>query len=689
MSNLPRAARFLFLTLCTLSLAAPESADPGWPRKYTGGQVSLVLYQPQVDEWKDFKSLKARCAVALTVSKNAQPVWGVLSMESGTVVDPEARTVTFVGFRVTDVHFPAAKDESQAGQWKALATKLLPANPTTMAIERVLAYMDRQPVSTRQTAVLLEPPAILVSPQPAALVIIDGEPVPVGIDGTSLQKIVNTNWDLFYDKKESRYYLRDGNVWLSAKSLGDAWPATLKLPKDFTKLPATAQYQDVRHAAAKPHKPSGVKLVLVVNKPSELIVIVGNPALQPIQNTNLMWVTNTECDLFFDNKDKHYYFLTSGRWFRSSELKSQTWVAATNALPEDFKKISPGHPRAHVLAAVPGTHQAEEAVLNASIPETATIDRKSIKAEVKYVGDPRFEQIANTQVSYAANTPNDVLRFEDRYYLCLNGVWLVSAAANGPWQAADEIPDEIYKIPPSSPKYNVTYVTIYNSTPDTVIYGYTAGYTGIYVGHGVAMWGTGYYYPPYYSVGNGPLPVYWPCPYYTYGSSAWYNPATGTYLRGSARYGPFGGYARAAAYNPATGAYDWGRTVWGPYGPAASDHAANAYLSWGRSVVDKPKPAARALAAKSSAGDVYAGTDGNAYKRNQSGQWSPAESHAPRPAAPPDQSVQNGLNHDASARAMGNYDTQWSEASRKGSGWSTYSWVNRGSTGWGVRTPGF
>ena len=47
----------------------------------------------------------------------------------------------------------------------------------------------------------------------------------------------------------------------------------------------------------------------------------------------------------------------------------------------------------------------------------------------------------------------------------------------GPWQPADTVPEEIYKIPPS--------------IPETVTYGYTSGYMGVYVGYGVAMWGPG------------------------------------------------------------------------------------------------------------------------------------------------------------------------------------------------------
>ena len=676
MSGLSRATRSLFPVLCAFSISVCASGeqpgistppDPGWPREYKDGTAKLVLYQPQVDAWPDFKKLTVRFAVAVTVSKHAQPAWGVLRIESDTLVDMASRTVAFANFRVTGTSFPAAKDADEGKALEALTTRLLPAYPTTVALDRILAYLDGSGMQARQSAVLLDPPPILVSNQPAVLVIIDGEPISIDIEKTNLQKVVNTNWDLFHDKKENRYYLRDDLTWLSAKGLTEAWIPVTKLPKDFSKLPVNGQYNELLQAAAKPQKPAVVKLVLVVNKPSELIVISGEPALQPIAGTNLMWVTNTECDLFQDGATSQFYFLTSGRWFRAAQLRSQEWTAATTGLPEDFKKIPADHPRAHVLAAVPGTRQAEEAIINASIPQVATIERKSTKAEVKYIGDPKFELIPETRVSYATNTPNDVLRYEDAYYLCLQGVWFVATTPNGPWKAADTIPQEVYAIPASSPKYNVTYVTVYDSTPDTVTYGYTDGYMGIYVGYGVAMWGTGYYYPPYYYMGNYPYPVYWPSSYYTYGASAWYNPATGAYGRGSAVYGPYGGYARGAAYNPATGGYAWGKTAWGRYGAAASGgfyspttgtwggsyQASNGYQSWGQSVVGRGDQWARTgsysdsrgtvagiktsggaeavavrgsqhqgFAGKSAAGDVYAGRDGNVYKRDQSGQWS-------------------------------------------------------------------
>ncbi|HTP31456.1 MAG TPA: hypothetical protein VMJ75_04730 [Candidatus Acidoferrales bacterium] len=665
------AAPWFSLALVISSLVAQpdgkQPADPGWPRQYTDGNTKLVLYQPQVDSWKDFKTMEMRFAVALTPAKGTPQVFGAFMVAADTLVDAGTRTVEFLNIHIDDARFPSAKDPDEQKKWIDLAGKLLPKQALGVSLDRVLAYVDAKDEKVRESKVSLDPPPILVSTQPAVLVIIDGEPILNDIEKTNLQKVVNTNWDLFLDKKEHRYYLRNDKVWLGAKELTDAWKAETKLPKDFENLPDTDDYREVKAAARSPEKQKFVTLVMVVNKPTELIVINGAPSMQPIVGTALSWVVNTEGDLFFDNAGKTYYLLTSGRWFKTTVLNSGAWQAATASLPEDFKKIPVDHPRAHVLASVPGTKQADEAVLAASIPTTATLERKTADAKVQYIGEPKFKSIEGTNISYAENTPSDVLKVGDTYYLCLDGAWFMAHAPDGPWEAADKIPPEIYQIPADSPKYNVTYVQVYESTPDTVTYGYTSGYVGMYVGYGVAMWGTGYYYPPYYAYGFYPYPVYWPSAYYTYGASAWYNPATGAYARGSAVYGPYGGYGRAAAYNPSTGRYSWGQAAYGPYGAAATGgfynpktgawgqgyRASNGYQSWGQSVVGVGNRTARTASyadsrgavgaisgsqggkavaargangnsgflARSSSGDVYAGRDGNVYKRDQSGNW--------------------------------------------------------------------
>src|SRR5271170_7547174 len=61
-------------------------------------------------------------------------------------------------------------------------------------------------------------------------------------------------------------------------------------------------------------------------------------------------------------------------------------------------------------------------------------------ASVHYNGSPRFAQIAETPISYATNTPVEVINIDAVFYLNLQNVWLSSASAQGPWIAARYVP---------------------------------------------------------------------------------------------------------------------------------------------------------------------------------------------------------------------------------------------------------
>jgi hypothetical protein len=250
-------------------------------------------------------------------------------------------------------------------------------------------------------------------------------------------------------------------------------------------------------------------------------------------------------------------------------------------LPEDFAKIPDDDPAAFVKASVPGTTEAMDAVLLASIPASTVVETaKPPVVEVSYSGEPQFKAIPDTTVQYAANSTSAIFLVEGGYYCCDQGVWFCSGTANGPWTYCKSVPQAIYTIPASHPTHNVTYVTVQSSTPDTVVYNQTAGYSGEYVAaNGVLMFGAGmilgamiaddhddhYYYPPY------PMP-------YSYGCGARYSYAYGGYYRGAhVSYGPYGGAGAAAAYNPYTGTYSRGAYAYGPSGSASVRQAYNPY----------------------------------------------------------------------------------------------------------------
>jgi hypothetical protein len=322
-----------------------------------------------------------------------------------------------------------------------------------------------------------------------------------------------------------------------------------------------------------------------------------------------------------------------------------------------------------VLASVPGTPQATEAILLASIPRTARVNKKETKApEVIYLGGtPEFKPIegGTKGLEHAVNTDKDIIKYGDLYYMCFQGVWFISKTATGPWEVASSIPQAIYTIPVSSPVNHVTYVTIEDDDDDWVTFGYVAAYTGMMVAWGCVVWGSGWYYPPYRWYG-GYYPGYYPYPR-TYGVGAWYNPYTGAYGRGYAAYGPYGGVGMGSAYNPRTGTYARGATAYGPYGSrsyaeaynprtgtyAQTRQGSNVYGNWGTSTVQRGDNWAQtahrenyrtgtesgairtsgggaavgvegpggsqAGAVRTGSGDVYAGRDGNVYQKTEGG----------------------------------------------------------------------
>ena len=616
--NLKAASLALSLGfLLLLTVVAQSSADPGWPRVFKQNGKQLTVYQPQVDYWHGYTNLHFRCAIAVKgVSK--QEKFGVAEVDALTVTDHANRVVAIVPLQ-RDIRFPNVSPDELARLRQAVDQLNPSGQATTLSLDRVVAYLDpdAQPVQ-HAVDLNLNPPGIFGSTTPAILMMFMGEPQfrPVETNRTDLLFALNTNWDVLYDTANRQYYLLNGEGWLTAPdALKGPWVPALNLPPSIYSLPPNPNWAEARKRL--PGKPAKVApTVFTTTEPAELIVTDGPPSYLPIRGTRLLRVNNTASVLFLHTGDGKLYFLVAGRWFRGSSL-SGPWAAASKDLPPDFALIPDDDPAAFVKAAVPGTREAKDAVLLASIPTTTTVIITNATVNVTYSGQPQFVVITGTTVQYAVNTPNQIFLVSGGYYCCDQGVWFVSATATGPWTFCSSVPSVIYTIPPSHPTYNVTYVVVQSSTPTTVTYSQTSGYSGEYVAAtGVLMFGMGmlvgaaiannddhyYYYPPYpchYSYGCGATyhcgyggyystggAVYGP--YGGAGYSAGYNPSTGTYSRSSYAYGPYGSASRSAAYNPYTGSYGASAQVntaygsagrYGSYDASSGTYSAGAYRS--------------------------------------------------------------------------------------------------------------
>jgi hypothetical protein len=540
------------------AVTQPESIT--FPRTLTSDAGTVVVHTPQIDTWKDFATLEARLAVEVTPAGEDVPVYGVAEFTADTDPNLELRVVAIENAKITVTSFPVP-DAARREQLDAIVRSAAQNRTHYVPLDVILTYIAPSASVQEEEGLSFEPPQIFFSSTPAVLVMTDGEPLLAPLPDTKLQYVVNTNWDLF-QYKEREWYLRVNDRWLKNDELSGEWKFDSRLPSDFKKLPDDGNWAEVKAAIPPAKGDSSEPTVFVSDRPAELIVTDGGPNYRAVGGPGLEYVTDTESDLFrYENK---FYYLVSGRWFSAIVLRGP-WEHVSE-LPEAFAAIDPDHEKGHVLAAIANTDEARLAVLEASIPRKATVKRDAgEKVNVFFQGEPVFEQISGTSVERAVNSPNDILKVGEEYYLCDNAVWYVSMSTDGPWVVADTIPAVIYSIPPSSPSYHVTHVHVYESDDNSVSTGYTSGYFGVSVAFGVAMYGSGWYYPSYYGYypygGYYHYPYYYPYPY-SYGGAAWYNPSTGMYGRSASVYGPYGGYGRAASYNPRTGTYARGQAVW-------------------------------------------------------------------------------------------------------------------------------
>ncbi len=673
------ATRLFLLCLVSFASLGGLSQDLGWPRQKSVNGSKVVYYQPQVDGWQDFKQIDLRFAIAVTPAGGTMHP-GVVTAHMQTDVDLSTHTVLLSHPEITGTSFPS-EDQAASARMDQLVRSFLPPNAAlSISLDRLVASATKPPPTT-VAAVKNDPPVIYISLRPAVLLQLNGAPVKAAIANSHLEVIVNANWPLFLDKSTSQYYLFTGSSWSSSSNVTSGWTAAAVLPAEMAKLSTQPMWSDLKpYIPAPAGSAAKAPAVYASTTPAEVVVFAGRPSFAPIPNTQLVYANNTESDVFKYTPTGTLYYLTSGRWFRS-QTPLGPWTFASNSLPADFAKIPSESRPGRVLVSVPGTPQAEDAVLLAQIPTTATVDAAKAAASVKvvYSGSPQFVPIPGGSLAYATNTPNRVIKMGSLYYLCFQGVWFMSTTPQGPWQTAPSVPPAIYTIPPSSPVYNVTYVkqTIVNGV---ITASYTSGYMGVYVapvGSAVILTsGTGYYYPPVVIIGVAPYPVYYPYPV-TYGVASVYYPYPGAYGASHSAYGPYGSASWGSYYNPATGTYARGGSVSNAYGTqmagqaynpytgnyAGTHQGSNAYGSWGNSVFSNGSNSVytqhqtnangtvataqstaggkaagvstangNTAAGKTSNGDMYAGHDGNVYKNTgdgwekyDNGNWAPVQ----------------------------------------------------------------
>src|SRR5437764_14879738 len=415
----------------TTTTGSDQSSDPGWPRERYQNGTRLIIYQPQVDDWKNFQDLSWRMAVSLT-PKSGNEVVGVVEMKGNTDIDNVAKVAVITNPQVTGTYFPSL-DQATKEKMEQLFKTFVPST-VSISLHRLIASVPKQEAPSG-AQLNNDPPRIFVGYRPSILLSVNGEPVLSEVANTNLKFVVNTQWPLFFDTGNSSYYLPVGQQWLMTNSLGGQWSATKKLPPDMSKVPQDKQWSALKKFIPPPPKSSGVTPdVFYSYKPAEAILFDGQSVYARIPDTQLEYATNTNSVVFIFTPTQQFYYLTAGRWFSAMDLQGP-WTYATSDLPADFAKIPLNSPASAILASVPGTEEAKDAVLLAQVPTTMTVNstQAAAKVKVEYAGVPKFEPIKGTSMEYATNTSDKVIKVGNVFYLCLQSVWFMSPNSQGPW----------------------------------------------------------------------------------------------------------------------------------------------------------------------------------------------------------------------------------------------------------------
>jgi hypothetical protein len=209
--------------------------------------------------------------------------------------------------------------------------------------------------SDNNVAELSDAPKIIVSTKPAELILTNGPPKLVPIEGTSLLYVDNTENDVLMDIETQQYYLLISGRWYEASALtGAKWSFVRpdRLPPDFAKIPKDSPMANVRSSVAGTREAKDALLETVIPQTAQIdratatvnVMYDGDPKFIRIYGTGVSYAMNA--DKVVLKIRGRYYAVDQGIWFESTTTNGP-WFVSTFVPPEVYD-IPPRAPVYHV-----------------------------------------------------------------------------------------------------------------------------------------------------------------------------------------------------------------------------------------------------------------------------------------------------------------------------------------------------
>lgn len=231
--------------------------------------------------------------------------------------------------------------------------------PASRGLLAVAAAAARQapvdPLLARNAPRAPRPPAVIVSAEPAELVLLQGSAQMRPVQGTRLLAVSNADHSLFMLPADNRYYLLISGRWFSAPQLDGAWqyvPGN-QLSREFARIdihdpqagvlasvPGTPQAKEAAIASTIPQTAtvSRTKAMLHVDYAG------GTARFDRIEGTGLRYATNTAVPVI--QAEGRYYALSRAVWF-TADAPTGPWRVA-DAVPAAIYAIPPQSPLHYV-----------------------------------------------------------------------------------------------------------------------------------------------------------------------------------------------------------------------------------------------------------------------------------------------------------------------------------------------------
>jgi hypothetical protein len=177
---------------------------------------------------------------------------------------------------------------------------------------------------------------------PAILILIEGDPVYRRVDGTDLERIVNTKALIVRDHADI-HYLKVLDGWMEAYSLNGEWSASGVAPPgadEALRRAVDAKNVDLldgggsqaRRLSLSEQSPA----IYVSTTPAQLITTEGAQEFKRVEGTSLEYLANTAAKVFREPTDQELYARISGRWFRAWTTDGPWKLVAASNLPADI-----------------------------------------------------------------------------------------------------------------------------------------------------------------------------------------------------------------------------------------------------------------------------------------------------------------------------------------------------------------